>query len=75
MIMPMKNPRINNWKQAFGVVLLCNAALAIVLCVLMFSWQLAGLAAFSFVLGYRLWTLGSEAEARSLGTRGTNSLP
>jgi hypothetical protein len=56
------NRRINNWKQAVGVVMLCNAALIGVFCIANPTLQLVGTGCFSLWLGIRLWIVGSKPE-------------
>ena len=54
------NRRIENWKQAMGVVMLCNAALFAAICVADPSLELVGFGCFSLWMGVRLWTIGSK---------------
>jgi len=56
------NRRIDNWTQALGVVMLCNAALIAALCIANPTLQLFGLGCFSLWMGIRLWTAGFKPE-------------
>jgi hypothetical protein len=57
------NRRLENWQQAFGVVMLANAALFVMLFAIRPMLGLVAYGAFSLWIGWRLWTVGSARAA------------